>query len=205
MGSTRKNRTQQIFATYAKRNSESFRPVITSVTVVRNSSGFDRVRGRLSPNLLQAINCLDIFKIRIIWNWIRINPIFMPTKTHTKPKFNSWMTRIARKACFRSRSRLSAEALRVENGKPLPKQRKRAEIHCLKRRFASSNWWSRARRPSSGTSAPSSNRTCRFPAYGFPCGTGFISFAPLRPSAPFHIDSDGCSSIWTSGFRRAAT
>ena len=33
----------------------------------------------------------------------------------------------------------SAEALRVENGKPLPKQRKRAEIHCLKRRFASSN------------------------------------------------------------------
>ena len=52
---------------------------------------------------------------------------------------------------------------------------------------------------------PSSNRTCRFPAYGSPCGTGFISFAPLRPSAPFHIDSDGCSSIWTSGFRRAAT
>ena len=37
----------------------------------------------------------------------------------------------------------AAEALRVENGKPLPKQRKRAEIHCLKRRFASSNWWSR--------------------------------------------------------------
>ena len=35
-------------------------------------------------------------------------------------------------------SRLSAEALRVENGKPLPKQRKRTEIHCLKRRFASS-------------------------------------------------------------------
>ena len=33
------------------------------------------------------------------------------------------------------------------------------------------NWWSRARRPSSGTSAPSSNRTCRFPAYGFPCET----------------------------------
>ena len=54
-------------------------------------------------------------------------------------------------------------------------------------------------------SAPSSNRTCSFPAYGSPCGTGFISFAPLRPSAPFHIDSDGCSSIWTSGFRRAAT
>ena len=52
---------------------------------------------------------------------------------------------------------------------------------------------------------PSSNRTCRFPAYGSPCGTGFISFAPLRPSAPFHIDSNGCSSIWTSGFRRAAT
>ena len=52
---------------------------------------------------------------------------------------------------------------------------------------------------------PSPNRTCRFPAYGSPCGTGFISFAPLRPSAPFHIDSDGCSSIWTSGFRRAAT
>ena len=52
---------------------------------------------------------------------------------------------------------------------------------------------------------PSSNRTCSFPAYGSPCGTGFISFAPLRPSAPFHIDSDGCSSIWTSGFRRAAT
>ena len=52
---------------------------------------------------------------------------------------------------------------------------------------------------------PSSNRTCSFPAYGFPCGTGFISFAPRRPSAPFHIDSDGCSSIWTSGFRRAAT
>ena len=56
-----------------------------------------------------------------------------------------------------------------------------------------------------GTPAPSSNRTCSFPAYGSPCGTGFISFAPLRPSAPFHIDSDGCSSIWTSGFRRAAT
>ena len=52
---------------------------------------------------------------------------------------------------------------------------------------------------------PSSNRTCRFPAYGSPCGTGFISFAPLRLSAPFHIDSNGCSSIWTSGFRRAAT
>ena len=52
---------------------------------------------------------------------------------------------------------------------------------------------------------PSSNRTCSFPAYGSPCGTGFISFAPLRPLAPFHIDSDGCSSIWTSGFRRAAT
>ena len=52
---------------------------------------------------------------------------------------------------------------------------------------------------------PSSNRTCSFPAYGSPCGTGFISFASLRPSAPFHIDSDGCSSIWTSGFRRAAT
>ena len=33
----------------------------------------------------------------------------------------------------------AAEALRAENGKPLPKQRKRAEIHCLKRRFASSN------------------------------------------------------------------
>ena len=43
---------------------------------------------------------------------------------------------------------------------------------------------------------PSSNRTCRFPAYGSPCGTGFIGFAPLRPSAPFHIDSDGCSSIF---------
>ena len=56
-----------------------------------------------------------------------------------------------------------------------------------------------------GTPAPSSNRTCSFPAYGSPCGTGFISFAPLRPSAPFHIDSDGCSSIWTSGFRHAAT
>ena len=27
---------------------------------------------------------------------------------------------------------------------------------------------------------------------------------PFAPSAPFHIDSDGCSSIWTSGFRRAA-
>ena len=52
---------------------------------------------------------------------------------------------------------------------------------------------------------PSSNRTCRFPAYGSPCGTGFIGFAPLRLSAPFHIDSNGCSSIWTSGFRRAAT
>ena len=52
---------------------------------------------------------------------------------------------------------------------------------------------------------PSSNRTCSFPAYGFPCGTGFIGFAPLRLSAPFHIDSNGCSSIWTSGFRRAAT
>ena len=52
---------------------------------------------------------------------------------------------------------------------------------------------------------PSSNRTCRFPAYGSPCGTGFIGFAPLRLSAPFHINSNGCSSIWTSGFRRAAT
>ena len=52
---------------------------------------------------------------------------------------------------------------------------------------------------------PSSNRTCGFPAYGSPCGTGFIGFAPLRLSAPFHIDSEGCSSIWTSGFRRAAT
>ena len=31
--------------------------------------------------------------------------------------------------------------------------------------------WSRAGRPSSGTSAPSSNRTCGFPAYGFPCET----------------------------------
>ena len=38
---------------------------------------------------------------------------------------------------------------------------------------------------------PSSNRTCRFPAYGSPCGTGFIGFAPLRLSAPFHIDSNG--------------
>ena len=57
----------------------------------------------------------------------------------------------------------------------------------------------------SGTPAPSSNRTCSFPAYGSPSGTSFISFAPLRPSAPFHIDSDGCSSMWTSGFRRAAT
>ena len=56
-----------------------------------------------------------------------------------------------------------------------------------------------------GTPAPSSIRTCSFPAYGSPCGTGFISFAPLRPSAPFHIDSNGCSSIWTSVFRRAAT
>ena len=52
---------------------------------------------------------------------------------------NGWAG-IARKACFRSRSRLSAEVLRVENGKTLPTQRKRAEIHCLKRRFASSNY-----------------------------------------------------------------
>ena len=37
--------------------------------------------------------------------------------------------------------------------------------------FNSLGLWSRARRPSSGTSAPSSNRTCRFPAYGFPCET----------------------------------
>ena len=53
--------------------------------------------------------------------------------------FRKWLRGNRAKACFRSRSRLSAEALRVENGKPLPKQRKRAEINCLKRRFASSN------------------------------------------------------------------
>ena len=53
--------------------------------------------------------------------------------------FRKWLGGNRAKACFRNRSRLSAEALRVENGKPLPKQRKRAEIHRLKRRFASSN------------------------------------------------------------------
>ena len=31
--------------------------------------------------------------------------------------------------------------------------------------------WSRAGRPLPGTPAPSSNRTCGFPAYGFPCET----------------------------------
>ena len=31
--------------------------------------------------------------------------------------------------------------------------------------------WSRAGRPFPGTPAPSSNRTCGFPAYGFPCET----------------------------------
>ena len=31
--------------------------------------------------------------------------------------------------------------------------------------------WSRAERPFPGTPAPSSNRTCGFPAYGFPCET----------------------------------
>ena len=30
--------------------------------------------------------------------------------------------------------------------------------------------------------APSSNRTCRFPAYGFPCETGVIGLVPLSPS-----------------------
>ena len=56
----------------------------------------------------------------------------------------------------------------------------------------------------SGTPAPSSNRTCSFPAYGSPCETGVIGLDPLCFPAPFHIDSNGCSSIWTSGFRRTA-
>ena len=30
--------------------------------------------------------------------------------------------------------------------------------------------------------APSSNRTCRFPAYGFPCETGIIGLVPLSLS-----------------------
>ena len=41
--------------------------------------------------------------------------------------------------------------------------------------------WSRARRPSSGTSAPSSNRTCRFPAYGSPCGSLYSSLPFPEP------------------------
>ena len=35
----------------------------------------------------------------------------------------------------------------------------------------------------SDADAPSSNRTCGFPAYGFPCETGIIGFVPLRLSA----------------------
>ena len=45
---------------------------------------------------------------------------------------------------------------------------------------------------------PSSNRTCSFPAYGSPCGPGFISFAPLRPSAPFHIEEGSFALRLTS-------
>ena len=46
---------------------------------------------------------------------------------------------IVRKACFRSHLHPSAEEIRAADEKPLPKQRKRPETHCLKRRFASSN------------------------------------------------------------------
>ena len=45
--------------------------------------------------------------------------------------------------------------------------------------------WSRARRPSSGTPTPSSNRTCSFPAYGSPCGIFDMSF----PSPSKHVQS----------------
>ena len=41
-------------------------------------------------------------------------------------------------------------------------------------------WWSRALRLGAACAeAPSSNRTCGFPAYGFPCETGIIGLVPL--------------------------